>query len=250
MDYKSKTVDIYIRTYIKDFDILRYCLLSIKKYLSDYRKIIVNVRSKELALLTESLSDLEFFNEITFVGSHDYDDSIDYCGQQICKLEADLYTDADYVLFVDCDCIYSDYTSVYNYFNNETGKLYLLKCEWEKIPSTNFWKNCLIELDLLTDYELMRRLPQMYPVYVFKNIRAYIENKCGKRYIEGILDIFHKCEFSEFNTIGSYIFLNCPEVEFVEYNHEKHYIKCQQLQLWDFKTRENIIIRAKELIGI
>ena len=248
MDYKSKTVDIYIRTYIKDFDVLRYCLLSIKKYLSDYRKIIINVRSKELALLMASLSDLEFFNEITLIRSHNYHNSIDYCGQQICKLEADLYTDADYILFVDSDCIYNDHTSVYDYFNSETGKLYLLKTRWEKIPETHRWKKCLRHLGLLTDYELMRRLPQLYPVHVFRNIRALIENKCGKRYIEGILDIYSKCSFSEFNVIGSYIFLNCPEVEFVEYDPNKHQIKCTQV--WSYENKINLLNKAKTIVGM
>jgi len=248
MDYKSKTVDIYIRTYKKDFDILRYCLISIKKYLSGYRKIIINVRSKEFDYLKSSLTKLEFFNEITFVRSHDYNDNIDYCGQQICKLEADLYSDADYTLFIDSDCVYSGYTSVYDYFNSETGKLYLLKTRWEEIPETHHWKRCLKRLDLLTEYELMRRLPQMYPTYVFKNIRVLIENKCGKRYIEGILDIYNKCSFSEFNVIGSYIFLNCPEVEFTEYDPNKHQIKCKQL--WSYENKTDLLNKAKTIVGI
>ena len=248
MDYKSKTVDIYIRTYKKDFDILRYCLISIKRNLSGYRKIIINVRSKELDLLKSSLSNLELFNEITFIGSHNYHNSIDYCGQQICKLEADLYTDADYILFIDSDCLYSSHTSVYDYFNSETGKLYILKTRWEEIPNTHHWKRCLRRLGLLTDYDLMRRLPQLYPTDVFRNIRALIENKCGKRYIEGILDIYSKCSFSEFNVIGSYMFLNCSDVEFTEYDPSKHQIKCTQL--WSYENKTDLLNKAKTILGM
>lgn len=247
MNYKSKTVDIYIRTYKKDFILLKYSLISIKTYLSDYKNIIINVRSKEANDLRLCLSDLKFFNELTIIESHDYPNNLDYCGQQISKLEADMYCNADYILFVDSDCIFYDNVSVYDYFNKETGNLYLLKTPWDQIPETHTWKKCLIELDLLTDYELMRRLPQLYPSHVFKNIRALIENKCGKRYIEGILSIYEKCRFSEFNVIGSYIFLNCPEVEFVEYDPNKHQIKCKQF--WSHEENSTLIKKINNLLN-
>ena len=40
------SIDIFIRTYPKDFFILNYCLKSIRKFVSGHRNIIINIRKR------------------------------------------------------------------------------------------------------------------------------------------------------------------------------------------------------------
>lgn len=238
--------DIYIRTYHKDFEILCYCLKSIKKYLTGYRNIIINVRNKEYNLLLKTLNPLKDEINFTIVQSHDFPNNLDYCGQQICKLEADLYTDAEYILYIDSDCIFYGDTDVNDYFNKETGNLYLLYNYWKDVGEAIMWLKCLIKLDIQTEYEFMRRLPQLYPSYVLKNIRELIINKTNKNFMNGCLDIYKNYNFSEFNIIGTYLYLNDKNIDFVFYDDKLHKIKCQQF--WSYENKNVLISKIKQLL--
>ena len=199
----NKTIDIFIRTYPKDFFLLNYCLHSIRKFVTGYRNIIINVRSKNYNELVKWID----LTGCTVIQSHDFDDKIDYCGQQICKLIAYIWSDAEYFYYIDSDCIFYNNLNIQEkYFNNE-GKVILFKEYWNNVQDAKKWQKCLQRLNILTEFETMRRLPQVYPADVLPKIREHIEKTIGLDIINSCLTVYKECGFSEFNIIGSYIYL-------------------------------------------
>src|ERR1700741_2957188 len=96
-------VDIYIRTYKNDLGWLQYCLRSIHKYVTGYRKIIVCIPENQVSLLND-------FNLQNVITCPIYKN--DYIGQQVSKLLSYKETDADYILFVDSDVCFSKPTNM------------------------------------------------------------------------------------------------------------------------------------------
>jgi hypothetical protein len=105
-------IDIFIRTYKRDFPLLKCTLYSILKYVTSFRSIIITVRNKEYIELINTLKIEQFFinnsDKIKIIPVPNFNDNMDYFGQQITKLYADFYTNAEYIMFVDSDCVFYD----------------------------------------------------------------------------------------------------------------------------------------------
>ncbi len=237
-------IDIFIRTYYKDFDILFYCLYSIKKYCKNYRDIIICIKEKDYNLFSKRF-DLE---GLKIIKEHNYDNKIDYVGQQISKLYADIWSDAEYFYYVDSDCIfYKEVDIIESYFNDR--KPIIWKDYWKDSGPAICWQPCLKYLDLNTEFEFMRRLPQVYPSKCLKDIRRYIEEKTGKDFINGCIFIFEKYKFSEFNIMGSFIYNFDPEIVnfiFSKENNKTIYAK----QFWSGENPKKLISDIKNLLKI
>src|SRR5712691_3849026 len=94
------SVDLFIRSYYKDLRWLSHCLRSVEKYTQGFRKTILVVPGSSAERLAWSGLDLK-------VEAHvcpDFAD--DYLGQQVTKLHADKYTDADFICHIDADCLF------------------------------------------------------------------------------------------------------------------------------------------------
>jgi len=225
-------IDIFIRTYSKDFDILNVCLYSIKKYLTGFRNIIICVREKEYNLLTKVVN----LQGCKVIKTFNYDDSVDYLGQQISKLHAHTYTDAEYIYFIDSDCILSDYMNIENVYFDKENKLIILKDYWKNVGDANLWQPCLQYLGLLTEYEFMRRLPQLYPSNIFTPIKMLIQNKTGCKWHEGCHKIYSNAKFSEFNIMGSYIYLYANQNINFKFSSEETILPFKQHWSLDYHT--------------
>ena len=200
-------IDIFIRTYPKDFTLLFYSIKSIKKYVKGYRNIIICVREKNYIELIKTIDT----QGLKVVKEHNFDDNIDYIGQQITKLQVDIWSDADYICYVDSDCIFNDYCDLEEYYFTPEKNVILLKDEWCNVGDAKIWKFCLEYLNLKTEYEFMRRLPQIYPSNILYKIRELIVNKTGKDFINSCIELHKKFKFSEFNIMGSYLYKFEPE---------------------------------------
>jgi hypothetical protein len=250
-------IDIFIRTYIKDFKILTYCLYGIEKYLKGYRDIILTVKENEYNLLAEHIDITKYkvYKVPNYNLIYSKYNNPDYCGQQIDKLNADLYSNADYIFYVDCDVmIYNDF-NLHELCFDENNKLIVFKSLWENVGDAKCWKKCLIELDLVSDYEYMRRLPQLYPTKYLKEIRLYIESKIDKEFSLACFSLYQKTGFSEFNIIGSFIDkfypnelnLCLPESYLhTKYNYNANCAK----QLWSHTKQDELITNIKQILHI
>jgi hypothetical protein len=123
-----------------------------------------------------------------------------YINQQYSKMRADLFTDSEYVMFIDSDTIcYGDNTAD-DFFTD--GKPDLLYSQWDEVGQALSWRApTKAWLGIDPPYEFMRRFPLTYPSKIIENCRGYMEDVNGR----SLLDIMKgAAAISEFNLIGAY----------------------------------------------
>jgi hypothetical protein len=182
---------IFIKTYKNDLKWLKYCLMSIAKYAQDFKVVIVADE--------DCKRDLDGWNltrEKVFYVKPSYDG---YLYQQEVKLRAFMYVDTEYVLFMDCDCIFTDYVNLDSFLKD--GKPTLLKTPYEDIPEVMFWKTTTEDaIGFEVNFEYMRRNGLCYRTETIMNLW----DDFSIRFLPK-LKIARNRQFSEFNLIGAYI---------------------------------------------
>lgn len=192
---KTYKTDIFIKTYGGDFEWLKYCLRSIQKYCTGFNKIILVCDEgdrpglEEFGLTREEV----FYVPLEFNG---------YLFQQWVKLNAHTYSDADYIMFVDSDCVFTRPTSPSDFI--KSGKPVILKTPYEVVPEIKFWKD-LTELTLKeeVEFEYMRRLPLIYRRDTIENCLNHV-NPFHEQGLKTFISRQPNHEFSEFNLLGAY----------------------------------------------
>ncbi|MGY3676934.1 hypothetical protein ACVWXU_000557 [Streptomyces sp. TE33382] len=98
----TPVLDIFIRSYHRDRHWLALALRSIALFASGHRQVVVVVPRSSLERMEPSAIESAGVRLYT---CRDYAD--DYLGQQITKLNADRYTDADTILHLDSDQVFT-----------------------------------------------------------------------------------------------------------------------------------------------
>ena len=239
-------IDIFIRTYKRDFPLLKCTLYSILKYVTSFRSIIITVRNKEYIELMNTLKIEQFFinnsDNFKIIPVPNFNDNMDYFGQQITKLYADVYTNAEYIMFVDSDCVFYDNFDIQKEMFDKDKKVILLVEKWENLPKMyDVWKTFLQVCDFKTEFEFMRRMPLIYPSKIFKNLRDYISAKYKIKFTEACLQIYNSTNiylphkyFSEFNLLGAYSYIYEPNYFNFMKQNEAQPIPIKQVQHYDF----------------
>lgn len=93
------SIDILIRSYYRDAAWLALALRSIETFASGYRRVVVVLPAASAARV--DLAALSEGSRVQVRTCEDFSD--DYVGQQITKLHADRYSDADVVVVMDSD---------------------------------------------------------------------------------------------------------------------------------------------------
>jgi hypothetical protein len=171
-----------------------------------------------------------------------FNDNMDYFGQQITKLYADVYTNAEYIMFVDSDCVFYDNFDIQKEMFDKDKKVILLVEKWENLPKMyDVWKTFLQVCDFKTEFEFMRRMPLIYPSKIFKNLRDYISAKYKIKFTEACLQIYNSTNiylphkyFSEFNLLGAYSYIYEPNYFNFMKQNEAQPIPIKQVQHYDF----------------
>lgn len=229
-DKSLPSVDIFIRTYSKDLPWLQYALKSIHKFCRGFRNIIIVIPKSQLHFI-------EGFNltkEKIFT-CPDYKD--DYLGQQITKLHADEYTDADYVFYGDSDTLVTQ--PITPKIFTRDGKPLILKTSYDKVGDAIMWKDVTEKaIGCSVDFEFMRRHPFCYHTSTLKALRAHVKEKHG---IELEDYIQKQPRFSEFNTVGAFAdkFEN-DKYEFQNTDDGLPPLYMRQFRSWDGITSETL----------
>lgn len=197
----SPTCDIFIRTYPKDYPWLKYCLRSINKFASGFRKVwIVSPEPSPMDVTT-----------LGYEWKTINDESPDgYLAQQITKLYADVITDyqADYILHLDSDVILTREVTPQDFFRGD--KLAWLYTPYSAIETP--WQAITEKfMDAQIENEFMRRLPMMIPRWLYPRLREFCHSKHGM-VVTNYIRVQPERAFSEFNAIGAYAF---------RYHHDK-----------------------------
>ena len=181
---------IFIKTWSGDIPWLKYCLQSIKLYGSGFEEVVI-VADESCVQDVYPIADGA---RVIPVG----DWTNGYIQQQWVKLNADQYTDADQILFVDSDCVFHTPFTPESYMRD--GKPILLKTDYQLLGSSIVWQAITSDfVGWYVDYEYMRRLPWMYKRSSLQNFRKTYLKLYNHLY--GMEDR----SFSEFNVLGAYI---------------------------------------------
>ena len=185
------STDIFIRSYRGDFGWLEYCLKSIKKHSSGFNKIHVCVPPNDVQLLSFVKDEIIHLVDPT---------ADDYMGQQITKLYADYFCHCNFIVHVDSDCIFTKPFSPESFMCG--GKAVVLREDGVESP----WPSISSRMLGWDDFaEYMRRLPIIYPRWLYAEFRRWMEERSGKVLKDLILSQPNR-EFSEFNTIGQWAY--------------------------------------------
>jgi len=181
------TVDIFYKTYINDIEWLKYSLKSLAKHVKGYNNIVIIVPNKEL-LNGVDLPERTIVKEVNEYGSG-------YLFQQVCKIQAHKYCDAEFIFFSDSDCIFDHDINVQDFVSD--GKPEILYTHYSKVGDAVCWKKPTETfIKERVDYEFMRRNCLIYHRSTLEAIEIYEPN------LEYI--IMNSERFSEYNAIGVY----------------------------------------------
>jgi hypothetical protein len=189
-------VDIFIRSYVGDFNWLAYCLQSCEKYASGFRSIHIAVPVNDISLLSSRKEVIHATN-----GWED-----DYLGQQRDKLYADTFCKSEFICHLDSDCVWT--TPITPEILMPNGNPVLL---FEKHGENSPWPQMMNKaLGWNPEYDFMRRHPFVYPKHLYGEFREWFKGYHGQELSNWIrLQPFH--EFTEFNTFGAWCYKFYPE---------------------------------------
>jgi len=198
-------VDIFIKTYYKDYIWLKYCLRSIQKFASGFRNIIIVSDTDNLIPDEYIIPNCKiYYVPIPKITPSYVEHGIGYLWQQNIKLNWFDYTDADAVLNLDSDCMFTTITTPADFMTD--GKFNWFYRDWKDAGGGICWKQStdfLLKID--TKYDSMLCHPFILQRNTSLSLKKYL---CSIHNSDTIWNIFVKYNMktaSEFNLFGSYI---------------------------------------------
>jgi len=186
---------IFIRTYAKDSAWLSYCLRSIRKFAVGFSEVVVVYPA------TDPMPPL--FPDVKYHPVKEF--ARGYIAQQIDKMYADTFTDAEYILYIDSDCICTELFSPDRFMKD--GKIRLLKRRWEDVGDAVCWREPTQRALKHSEFETMACFPIMHSRKLLQRTRLGMQvmhmMRCN--------DYFASQQaISEFNILGNEA-LNDPD---------------------------------------
>jgi hypothetical protein len=194
-------IDIFIKTYEKDFKWLQFCLESINKFVYNINNIIIAIPQYDYDKFNEILNIKHLHNisnNIKYIVTNDYGDT--YLYQQYIKMTSYQYSDADLIMFVDSDVIFKEETNIYDLFIENKPIIYYTP--YQHVGIAICWKQPTSQfIGEEQHYEFMRRNCLIYFRDTISTIHIQYPN------LEEII-MSSSIGFSEFNAIGAWAFKN------------------------------------------
>lgn len=215
---------IFIKSYHKDYRLLYYALKSIP----------LNVKGNyDVLLMLDNGHELpdhfkEVLNNVRVV--YVEREGKGYLFQQHCKISAHKYTNSEYIMFSDSDCIFDHEINVDDFIAD--GKPEILYTDYSKVDGAIIWKKPTEDfMKESVQYEFMRRNNCIYHKSTLESIWNYEPNL---KYI-----ILNSERFSEFNVLGAYAFkFENDKYNFVNTDNWS-YVPPKGVQLWGWAEKDN-----------
>lgn len=219
-----RTIDIFVKSYRKDFKLLHYSLLSITKNVTGYSNIIILIPEKDKHLFdTRNLPERTLVHYVKEYGNG-------YLFQQWCKLSAFKYCYSEFIMFSDSDVIFDHPINLQDFVAD--GKPEILYTHYSKVGQAICWKKPTERfIKEPTEWEFMRRNNLIYHRSTLEAISKY----------DPLLEaeVMRSGNFSEFNCMGAYAF----KYEKEKYNFintdEWVYTPPKGEQLWSWSEKDN-----------
>jgi hypothetical protein len=233
----SPALDIFIKSYAKDFDFLKYCLKSIAKYVTGYRKICIAIPDHDCQIYIQEFG--ENFEGLPINVFYQKEYGSGYLYQQFVKMTAYKYTDAEYIMFVDSDCMFYASVDIAPRPEEKILRLFLpygievYRDKW-KLP-TEKWIGCAVANEYMCGH------PFLYLRNTLVKLHASRPN------LER--EIMEADEFSEFNALGIWTHLN--ESDFYEFVNVQHWQRPPALviQFWSWGGIDSVRSGMKALLN-
>lgn len=190
------TCDVFIRSYRKDLGWLTLCLESVRRYCHGFGETIVVIpRSSAGWVRRAALPDGARIELCA-----DYGD--DYLGQQVSKLTADSFSDADFVCYVDSDCIFTQPTAPDDLISG--GRPFICWRPLASLGRERPWHRPTEKfLGWPVDRDYMYHPPFTFPRWLLSRVREHSLLVHGVE-IERYVMAQPPRGFSEFNVLGAY----------------------------------------------
>jgi hypothetical protein len=224
-----KSIDIFYKSYSRDFSLLYYSLQSLLKNVTGVNTVQIVIPKKDIKLFMDM-----FWNTSQKIAEIQWSTNIEYGNgylyQQWCKLNAYDYCKADYILFADSDCIFDHPIDLQDYIKDDKPEI--LYTDYNKVGDAICWKTCTENfLGEPVSYEFMRRNCLIYHRSTLKNIAKFRPNL--EKYI------MESERFSEFNAIGAYINKYERDKYFLVNTDNWEYTPPKAEQLWGWAEKDN-----------
>jgi hypothetical protein len=226
-------VDAYVVTYAPDARWLSYLVKSWIKYARGFRRMLILYPSQHTAAFTEMQGFFKSFPSIVWQPFNEREGH-GHMHHNIIKCRADEYTDAEFILHIDSDCVLMGKISPEDFFTN--GRPDLLYSKFSDIQSP--WQYVTeLALGRSVEVETMRRHPFVYPRWMYAEMRNRVEHVHRRPFDEYVFTApcmggAHR-GFSEFCTLGAYAKHFRPEA-FHFYDTKTSCKPCDVRQYWSF----------------
>lgn len=193
--------DLFLKTWRGDAPWLPYLFRSIDKFCHGFRRLVVIAESDDYL---PRLGLPMVFQQMDESGNG-------YLRQQAVKLYADRFTDAEHILHVDSDCVFVRSVAPHD-FMQDSKPIWLIT-PWSELPpaAVSAWKPVMRKFSgVEPTHEKMRRHPQMFPRWLYAELRGFCIGKHGQTLWNYIMEQQGRA-FSEFNVAGHFAYLHHRE---------------------------------------
>ena len=204
LERSSPVTDILIKTYSKDLPWLAWCLRSINKFTSGFRKTIIISPDDDMGSTDKMGYDWQQRFEYGMGNSNqDF-----YLSQQVFKMYADTFTDANFILHIDSDTIFTCTVTPETYFRDGKPVIMMTPIDQAHPDEQQAWRKVMNKfMGKPSQFEFMRRFPFVYPRWAYGSLREFCLQRHGITLDKYIMSQPYR-EFSEFNCMGFYLWEN------------------------------------------
>lgn len=171
--YGTPVVDIYIKSWQRDHELLNLLLKSIHKFVTGYRNIIIESENSPVLCWPAGIKDRVRLIECK-------DEKPGYLYQQKKKLECHQHSDAPYFLWVDSDCCFNRPVDVSEFFVNGKTKWRYTPLDLARPDQSSTWVPVMRKfIGQEPTVELMREHPTLVPRWLLDEVNTFCRYKHG-----------------------------------------------------------------------
>lgn len=192
------TTSIFIRSYDKDFEWLGYCLKSLQRFATGFHEIVIAVPAQHAPMLKHLTAE-------RVVPVFD-DGSNGYLNQMVTKLNADLHTDADFILHCDSDTVIQKPITPETFMEGDKVRWLVSPMEQMPVEVKKAWLAVMVHcLHVWPEYEFMRKATIMVPRWAYGEFRKFVKDLHGYPIDAYIMNRPERA-FSEYNCLGLFLY--------------------------------------------
>jgi hypothetical protein len=218
-----KNIDLFIKSFHKDFWLLKIALATIARHVTGYNNIILLIPEHEKHLFdTRGMPERTTIHYVKEYGKG-------WIFQQWCKLNAATYSLADYIMFTDSDCIWTYPVDLQKVIKNDKPEI--LYTDWSKVGDGITWKKPTEDImGESVPFEFMRRNQLTYHRDTLVKLSLWKPN------LEEI--VMGSEKVSEFNLIGSFAYkFERDKYKFTDTDNWA-YVPPLAEQLWSYGSKK------------